>query len=147
MAAAEAAGFNSRDAVTRALVRGCVGQASSDEFFTWLVNLDLLDPEEYLERPETTPLPDRQDKRLVTLDTLVTAALKDHPDRIGRYYRAWKVVGRIAKDEVDLAVPAARVLSRHITQEMLTARGVPPEMLEAFGEMFESGDFEFEEAV
>jgi hypothetical protein len=146
MAAAEAVGFGSKTAVTRALVRGCVGEESAEMFFEWLTNLDLRDPEDYLSAPDSTPMPDRQDKRLVTLDTVVSAALKEHPDYVGRYYRAWQVVGRIAEKEVDVAVPAARVLSKHITMEMIQAMGVPPQLEQHFGEMFSSGDFSFEAA-
>ena len=114
LAAADAAGHGTKSEVARLLVAGCVGEAGQIEFSQWFVKLDLVDPEEYLERPFLTPLPRRQDQTMATLDSVAGAALdrsKPKKARIARYYAAWKVLGRILKSQGDIAIPAARTLA------------------------------------
>jgi hypothetical protein len=112
--AAEACGYSKKSSVARMLIRGCVGEGAGNEFVTWITNLDLRDPEEYLADPKGVPLPQRQDQVMATLDAVAAAALdrgRPAKARLDRYLRAWTVLGRILKDKGDIGIPAARILS------------------------------------
>lgn len=129
LTAAETAGHGKKSSVARILVRGCVGESAGHEFVSWFTNLDLLDPEEYLANPTSTPLPTRQDQIMATLDSVAAAALdrsRSDKDRADRYYRAWRVVGRILKDKGDIGVPASRVLALNVPKGV--ERALPPEL-------------------
>ncbi|RLB42124.1 MAG: AAA family ATPase [Deltaproteobacteria bacterium] len=114
LAAANGAGYGDRSDVARILVEGCVGKGGAKEFFTWLVNLDLRDPEEYLADPLRTPIPSRQDKLSAMLSSVAAASLNTRykkTERLARYYAAWDIIARVADDgKADVAVPASRVL-------------------------------------
>lgn len=104
--------------VVRVLVEGCVGYAAAREFFTWLVQQDLRDPEEYLEDPTGTPLPARQDQLTATLAAVVAASLSDHyktKAREKRYRSAWRLIGRIADTgKLDVAMVSSCVLAKNM---------------------------------
>lgn len=131
-AACESAGYNVKSEVARVLCAGCVGEAAAAEFFTWIVNLDLRDPEEYLADPLNIPLPKRQDQLMATLDGVAATCLNQEghsrPKFVQRYRCAWKVLGRIIKDKADIAIPAARILAARMPVEC--EKDLPPEIEE-----------------
>lgn len=131
MAASNGIGHGEKSEVGRLLIHGCVGQAAGAEFIEWVANLDLRDPEDYLADP-STPLPQRQDQLMATLDSVAAAALdktKADKDQVTRYRAAWKLVGRAKKaGKGDVAVPSARVLATNMPKEV--KRDLPPEIEE-----------------
>jgi hypothetical protein len=146
-AAAKAMGHGIKSEVARVLVAGCVGEGACKEFMTYVVNMDLRDPEEYLAHPITTPLPTRQDQTMATLDQVAATALKELPKRkpmIERYYSAWKVLGRILKKQGDIAIPACRVLATNMPREVERAL---PEEVEDILPMLEEAGIDFSQAV
>lgn len=117
LTAAEACGFSKKSSVARMLVRGCVGEGNTIEFTKWFTDLDLRDPEEYLADPLGVPLPTRQDQIMATLDSVAAAALdrnRSDKARTDRYYRGWRVIGRILKTKGDVAIPATRMLANNM---------------------------------
>lgn len=120
-AAAASAGFSEKSEVVRKLVAGCVGVPAQREFTSWFVKLDLRDPEDYLKDPRNTPLPRRQDQIMATLDSVASASLdrnKKRPEQIKRYESAWVVLGRVARQTPDIAIPAARTLAPNMPDEL-----------------------------
>lgn len=121
LAAASAVGYSEKTEVARLLVAGCVGESAQREFTNWYIKLDLRDPEEYLADPNNTPLPKRQDQIMATLDSVASASLDRNPKRaeqLKRYEAAWVVLGRVAKDKADIAIPAARILAPALPTEL-----------------------------
>lgn len=122
LCAAEALGHSVHSNVARILVDGCVGEAAGISFRSYISNLDLKDPELYLADP-STPMPDRQDQVFVTLNGVAAAALSQNykePERIDRYLRALKVLGRLHKNgQQDIVVPAARILADNLPEKLL----------------------------
>lgn len=146
-AAAKSLGHDIKSEVARILVAGCVGEGACKELMTYVVNLDLRDPEEYLAEPMTTPLPKRQDQTMATLDQIAATALKEMPKRkvmVDRYYAAWKVLGRILKKQGDIAIPACRILATNMPREV--ERALPPEV-EDILPMLEEAGIDFSQAV
>lgn len=129
LTASESAGHGKKSAVARLLVRGCVGEGPATEFVKWFTDLDLRDPEEYLKDPKNTPLPNRQDQMMATLDSVAAAALdRNRPEkaRMERYYKAWQVIGRILKDRGDIGIPASRALANNMPKGV--ERNLPEEL-------------------
>jgi MoxR-like ATPase len=128
--------------VVRILVEGCVGWAAARAFFSWLVNQDLRDPEEYLANPHGTPLPQRQDQLTTTMTSVVSAALSrkykgkefDH-----RYRQAWEVIARVAFElgAADVCIIPASILARNITPTV--AKDMPACCEKLFPMIEESG--------
>jgi len=143
LAAAKSAGFDVKSEEARILVAGCVGEAAQVEFYSWYINLNLKDPEEYLAEPTGTDLPTRQDQIMATLDAVASAALAtnySHKERIKRYYSAWKVLGRVMKRSPDIAIPAARTLATNMPPDV--DRNLPPE-LDGMLEIIENSGIDF----
>jgi len=127
--AAESCGHGKKSAVSRMLIAGCVGEAASLEFSQWLTDLDLRDPEEYIADPLGVPLPVRQDQIMATLDSVAAAALdrsRSEKEQVARYYRAWKVIGRVLKDKGDIAIPAGRTMANNMPKDV--QRALPEEL-------------------
>ena len=147
-AACESAGHDVRSEVARVLCAGCVGAPAATEFFTWIVNLDLRDPEEYLADPLGIPLPKRQDQMMAMLSGVSACALnrEDHTRKqfILRYRSAWKVLGRVLKDKADIAIPAARILAVQMPAEV--DKNIPPEIEEILP-LLEEANIDFSVAV
>ena len=108
-AASGAAGAG--DEARSALVRGSVGDGAGAEFLSWLIEMDLPDPEEVLADPGAFRLPDRADRAYAAL-AAVTAAVTAQPTA-ERWAAAWRVLGIAASAAPDVAAAAARVLTRH----------------------------------
>jgi hypothetical protein len=108
-AASGAAGAG--DEARSALVRGSVGDGAGAEFLSWLIEMDLPDPEEVLADPGAFRLPDRADRAYAAL-AAITAAVTAQPTA-ERWAAAWRVLGIAASAAPDVAAAAARVLTRH----------------------------------
>lgn len=116
LAACESAGFGVRSEEARLLVKGLVGEGSAATFMSWIVNMDLPNPETILANPKKVAIPDRQDQIMALLDGVTAAALStNHPEkmRIQRWNSAWSFIGRLIDDnKIDVCVPAARALAK-----------------------------------
>lgn len=140
LTAAGAAGFAKKSSVARLLIEGCVGEAAALEFTKWFTDLDLRDPEEYLADPMGTPLPERQDQIMATLDSVAAAALdtgRGEKALVDRYYRAWRVIGRVMKNKGDVAIPAGRVMAQNMPKGV--ERSLPEELDDLFPIMDKAG--------
>ena len=71
------------------LIMGCVGQAVSTEFLSYIANLDLPDPEALLKEPESFKVPERGD-RVFSVGLSILAAVKSNntPER-------WQACGKL----------------------------------------------------
>ena len=88
-------------------IEGCIGSAAAREFVTWATNLDLPDPVEFMEHPQSYRWPDRGDKVYALLTAVVLHGLENE----ARWNQAWSVIVKAAEDNMpDLAVMAARQL-------------------------------------
>jgi hypothetical protein len=139
ISAARATGHSHKSPVMRMLVEGAVSEAASREFFSWWINMDLRDPEEYLTNP-ALPLPERQDQILVTLSAIAAAAIRAGPGnseeaRTRRQYAALKVIGRVCKElnKADLCAPAARVVFSNMTAQV--AQNLPMDDIRPLAQM------------
>ena len=80
------------------LLAGCVGEVAADQFYSWLRNMDLPDPEKVLADPLNYPdwwrlgVPPRSDQLRTTVSAVVTAALDT--DSLPRWNAAWKFLHR-----------------------------------------------------
>lgn len=92
------------------LVGGCVSVPVATEFFTWLDELDLPDPESLLKKPSSYQTPDRIDK-VWAVATGVAAAVMGKLTK-ERWLAGCEVLGYIAKKHADIAVPSAETLAR-----------------------------------
>jgi dynein-related subfamily AAA family protein len=108
MAAGNAAGA-SQDARS-ALIRGAVGDGAGIEFLSWLVEMDLPDPEVVLADPGSFRLPERGDRAYAAL-AAIAAAVAGQPTA-ERWTAGWRVLGLAADTAPDVAAVAARVLAR-----------------------------------
>ena len=80
------------------------------EFLTWLVEMDLPDPEEVLANPAAFRLPERGDRAYAALAAVAAAvAAEPTPER---WTAAWQVLGGCAEAAPDVAATAARVLAK-----------------------------------
>lgn len=97
-------------------VAGCVGDGQAESFMSWLIAINLPDPEELLKDAEKAlkKLPKRHDQRGVTLEAVAVAACQDHPDKVKRWETAWAIVGPVFIKENDVGMPAAKYLAKNI---------------------------------
>jgi sigma-54 interacting transcriptional regulator len=98
------------DAARSALIRGAVGDGAGVEFLSWLMEMDLPDPEKVLADPGSFVLPDRGDRAYAAL-AAVAAAVAANPTA-ERWIAGWQVLGSVASAAPDVAAVAARVLAR-----------------------------------
>lgn len=92
------------------LVTGCVGPGAAAEFLAWRDDLELLDPREVLSNPDTVALPERADRLLALLTSIVDLAgeLGDADS----WQAAWRVLVRASSGRPDVAAISARDLAR-----------------------------------
>ena len=108
LTAARAAGAS--EEVTAALVMGAVGDGAGVEFLSWLVELDLPDPEDVLADPDAFVLPDRGDRAYAVLASVSAAVVANLTQE--RWYAGWRVLAKAGERAPDVAAVAARVLAR-----------------------------------
>jgi len=108
LTAAELAGAG--DGVRASLIIGSVGEGAGVEFLSWVVEMDLPDPEAVLADPESFAVPTRGDRAHAAL-TAIAAAVSRNPT-LDRWAAAWRVLGRAGESAPDVAAVAARMLAR-----------------------------------
>jgi len=107
LAAADAA--KASTGVRSALVTGALGEAAGIEFLSWLVEMDLPDPEAVLADPASFELPARGDRAYAVLAAVAAAvAASPTPER---WAAGWRVLARAGADAPDVAAMAARMLA------------------------------------
>ncbi len=107
LAAADAGG--ARDEVRSLLVCGSVGDGAGIELLTWLVEMDLPDPELALASADSFQIPPRGDRAHAALAAIV-AAVASVPTK-SRRAAAWNIIARAAAVKPDVAVVAAQKLA------------------------------------
>jgi hypothetical protein len=95
--------------VRSALVTGSVGDGAAVEFLSWLIEMDLPDPEAVLADPESFVLPERGDRAYAVL-TAVASAVGAAPTP-ERWRAGWRVLARAGERAPDVAAMAARMLA------------------------------------
>lgn len=116
LAATRACGFDIASNHVHAAVCGCIGTSVGDEFFAWVKNMDLPDPEVMLADPENVwkIIGDRHDRAMVALESMAAAASeKSHKDFAKRWDAAWKALDPVIQSHQDRAEPAAKILARN----------------------------------
>ena len=94
------------------LLNGAVGQGASQQFITWVKEMELPDPEELLKDPAKFKVyPDRTDKTFAVLNSVVAAAIRNLTPE--RWKAGWEILSKAAKNNaVDIAGAAAGALAR-----------------------------------
>jgi len=135
LGACESVGLGPKSEEARLLLKAAIGEGTTAEFHSWLVNLDLPDPEKVLAEPLKTDLPQRQDQILALLDAVTAAALsreKSEKERDKRYRQAWKFIGRLCDmGKPDLVVPSAHTLAINMPPNV--DKDLPPETEKVLG--------------
>jgi MoxR-like ATPase len=108
LAAAE--GTRASELARSLLVRGSVGEGPGVEFLSWLVEVDLPDPEAVLADPDSFILPARGDRAYAALSSVAAAVATD--PTVERWAAGWVVFGKAAEAAPDVAAVAARTLAR-----------------------------------
>lgn len=112
LAAARVHSLNEIDA--DAYMAGFVGQAWVQEFATWRANIDLPDPADLLDGKVTFKHEVRRlDRTVAVLNACAALVIPQKAEkRTERAKACWKVIGEVAKDAADVAVPAGTALRR-----------------------------------
>lgn len=116
-ALAAAQSFGAGRLVEHELLAGLVGKAASSEYFTWLDNLDLPDPEQALQRAMADVEAGRRSKpwlqlrpdQVIALIGRVTQLVASEPTA-PRWYGAMYLVDLISEDQKNLALGVVRAL-------------------------------------
>jgi hypothetical protein len=119
-----------RDALAAALA-GAIGDGPGIELLTFAEELDLPDPERVLARPAAFALPDRGDRQLAFL-TSVVAAVQARPTR-ERWEAGWTVLGKA----VDAGVPDVAARAAGDLAAMRDPAWAVPAQVDAFVEVLE----------
>jgi len=101
-------------------IAAAVGSGAAGEFCAWLRTQDLPDPEELLADPTKYRHPDRGDTAYVIMNSVVSAVASTtapNPQqqkalKTERWLNAWRVLGRAAQFERDIATVAAMGLAQ-----------------------------------
>jgi len=116
LGATRAAGFDLASDHVHAAVCGCIGTAVGDEFFAWVKDMDLPDPEELLADPANAHklIHSRHDRAMVTLEAMAAAACeKSNKNFPKRWEAAWEILRPVIQSHQDRAEPAAKILARN----------------------------------
>jgi hypothetical protein len=97
------------DDVRAALVRGAVGDGAGIELLSWLVEMDLPDPEAVLADPDSFVVPERGDRAYAALASVAAAVRADATPE--RWAAGWRVLAKAGERAPDVAAVAARVLA------------------------------------
>lgn len=114
LAATLAAGFDLHSDEVAASVTGFVGDGVGAEFFQWVKDMDLPDPEDLLKDPKAAQalIPERHDRAIACLESVAAAATEaGHKDLLDRWTRAWEVLTPVIHNKQDRAMSAAVLLA------------------------------------
>lgn len=97
---------------TDEMLAGFVGLPWVTEFHAWRANMDLPDPADLLDgKVKFTHEERRLDRSLAVLSSCAALVIPEKAtNRVARAAECWKLVGQVAKDTADVAIPAARAL-------------------------------------
>jgi hypothetical protein len=107
---AAAASSGASEEVQSVLVRGAIGDGAGVEFMSWMIEMDLPDPESVLADPDSFTLPERGDRAYAVLSAVAAAVAADNTPE--RWLAGWRVLARAGERAPDVAAMAARVLAR-----------------------------------
>lgn len=112
-AATRACGFELASDQVHAAVRGFIGQAHADEFFRWVKDMDLPDPEALLAAPKTGAklVPEKHDRAIACLESVAAAAIEDRPNKVKRWEAAWEILTPVIETHQDRAMSAGAILA------------------------------------
>ena len=122
--------INANDEIINLLIKGAVGPGAAIEFQTFMSKVDLPDPEELLDNPNSVKFPKGMDKQFIILNSLVSAVLNNYS--VDRWEAVWKILGK-AMDSIaeDITLPSARtlieVISDRISSNRMTGQLMTPE--------------------
>jgi hypothetical protein len=94
-------------------VKGFVGQSAADEFFRWVKDMDLPDPEALLASPKTAGglIPSKHDRAIACLESVAAAAIEDRPNKVNRWAAAWEILEPVIHSHQDRAMSAGAILA------------------------------------
>ena len=141
LAAILSTGESEKSDLANLAVSGCVG-AAAEPFMSWLINLDLPDPEEVLANPDKADklLPmKREDHLAVSLEAMAVAACQDREDLKERWETAWEILTPIFIDRKDVGIEAAKTLARIMTRPELKDAKRPKETFMVYDILKEAG--------
>lgn len=112
-AAVLAAGFELASDEVHGAVKGCVGGAAADEFFRWVKDMDLPDPEALLASPKNAVgmIPQKHDRAIACLESVAAAAIEDRPNKVKRWEAAWEILTPVIETHQDRAMSAGTILA------------------------------------
>jgi predicted AAA+ superfamily ATPase len=109
LAAARSVGLSKDEELI--LITGLVGTGPASEFFTWEKSLNLPDPHDLLDNPESFDVPSKGDVTFAILSSVVTAATADLTKK--NWNAAWAILGAAAKaQKADIAAIPAKNLAK-----------------------------------
>ncbi len=126
MAACMSTGATQRSELCLAAMTGCVGENAGNEFFKWLTEANMPDPEDLLANPEKalSMLPTRQDHVRATLEQLAlcasdkeTATAKKQ-DALVRWATAGNICLQVFNTNKDTAYSACNMLAAKMPRQM-----------------------------
>lgn len=126
MAACMSTGATQRSELCLAAMTGCVGQTAGQEFFKWLTEANMPDPEDLLANPDKalSMLPTRPDHVRATLEQLAlcasdkSVAEAKKQDVLERWATAGKICHEVFKTNKDSAYSACNMLARSLPRQM-----------------------------
>ncbi|NBZ96451.1 MAG: ATP-binding protein [Proteobacteria bacterium] len=112
-AAVLAAGFAIESDEVHGAVKGFVGQSHADEFFRWVKDMDLPDPEALLASPKNAfgMIPNKHDRAIACLESVAAAAIEDRPNKVNRWAAAWEILEPVINSHQDRAMSAGAILA------------------------------------
>jgi hypothetical protein len=112
-AAVLASGFAIEADEVHGAVKGFVGQSAADEFFRWVKDMDLPDPEALLANPKAAQglIPQKHDRAIACLESVAAAAIEDRTNKVKRWEAAWEVLTPIIETHQDRALSAGAILA------------------------------------
>lgn len=116
LAAVLACGFDIASDEVAAAVTGFVGDGVGKQFFAWVKDMDLPDPETLLADPVAAVklLPERHDRAMACLESVAAAACEKRPDVVKRWNAAWKILTPVINTKQDRAMAAATMLAERM---------------------------------
>jgi hypothetical protein len=132
LAAVMSTGERKESDLAHAAIAGCVGDGAGEAFMSWLINLNLPDPEVILANPDKAHklLPTRNDHKGVALEAVAVAACQPRDDKKERWETAWSIVGPAFIKEHDVGMTAAKILAKAMNDYELKDAKHPPETRE-----------------